>query len=427
MPDTISPLSILSCLVFTLGYLAIIFEHTIKVNKATSALLMAVILWAIQFFDPVFAKVASFELNEHLANVAQVVLFLLGALTIVEIISIHGGLEVVAHFIRVHSKRAALIVVGLIAFFLSSILDNLTTTIVMVMMLKKIISNYEDRLFFGGAVVIAANAGGAWTPIGDVTTTMLWVGGQLSTTAMMKSLFLPSLACLGGAFLCLLPQLKGKLERNVEREQSVAEPKGKTVLICGVLSLVFVPIFKGITGLPPYMGILFAMSAMWLLTDLLHGSYTERDHLRVVSILPKVDLSTILFFTGILLAVDALDTAGILRMLANQLDQAIPSKELIAIVIGMISAVVDNVPLVAASMGMYSSTTYPVDSPFWMLIAYCAGTGGSMLIIGSAAGVAFMGLEKVDFFWYVKRVGFAALVGYFAGIGVYALQNLMHS
>ncbi len=425
MADTISPLSILSLLVFALGYLAIIFEHRIKVNKATSALLMAVVLWAIQFIDPVFAKVASFELNEHLADVSQVILFLLGALTIVEIIHVHGGLEVVARFIRVHSKRAALVVVGLIAFFLSSILDNLTTTIVMVMMLKKIISNNEDRLFFGGTVVIAANAGGAWTPIGDVTTTMLWVGGQLSTAAMMESLFLPSLACLGGALLCLLPLLKGPLERASESQLGKPQPQGKAVLVCGVLALVFVPIFKAITGLPPYMGILFSMSGLWLLTDLLHHAYEERDHLRVTAILPRVDLTTLLFFLGILLAVDALDTAGILRTFAYHLDKAIHSKEWVAIVIGLISAVVDNVPLVAASMGMYSTATYPIDSPFWMLIAYCAGTGGSILIIGSAAGVAFMGLEKVNFFWYVKRVGLAAFVGYFAGIGVYALQQLM--
>lgn len=412
-------------LIFCMGYLAIIFEHKIGVNKATSALIMAVFLWTIQFSDPIFTKVASFELNEHLANICQVLLFLLAALTIVEIIHVHGGLTVVSRLMQVRSKRVALWVVGLMAFFLSSVLDNLTTTIVMVMMLKKIVRDYEDRLLFGSTVVIAANAGGAWTPIGDVTTTMLWVGGQISSTSTMLHLVVPSFACLVGSLLCLMPQVGGTLETDGAGILSDRQPRGRTVLACGVFSLIFVPIFKGITGLPPYMAILFSMSGMWLLTDLIHRPYRDREHLKVVSILPRVDLSGILFFLGILLAVDALEVAGILRLLAHKLDHMIPSKELIAVVIGGVSAIIDNVPLVAACMGMYNSTIYPMDSSFWQLIAYCAGTGGSMLVIGSAAGVAFMGIEKVEFFWYVRRVGLAAFVGYVSGIVVYLLQEML--
>ncbi len=406
---------------FVLGYFAIIFEHAIGINKATSALIMAVFLWAFKFCDgnPVSGNIQ--HLNEHLANISQVVLFLLGALTIVEQIHAHGGLAIVGRFLQTSSGVRALLLVSTISFFMSSLLDNLTTTIVMIMLLKKCIEDQKLRLVFGSVVVIAANAGGAWTPIGDVTTTMLWIGEKLSTTYIMSSLFLPSITCLIVSGLVLSRYIPKQIVPY--QEAGKLEPKARTVLILGSLSLISVPIFKSVTGLPPFMGMLFAMAFMWLVTDVLHREYEEREHLRVMRIFPKVDMSGILFFLGILLAVSSLEEAGILHIWARFLDQAIPSKELVAFVIGLISAVIDNVPLVAASMGMYDAATYPLDNPFWSLIAYCAGTGGSILVIGSAAGVAFMGLEKVDFFWYMRRIGPAAFIGYTAGILVWILQN----
>jgi Na+/H+ antiporter NhaD/arsenite permease-like protein len=319
----------------------------------------------------------------------------------------------------VRSKKLCLCIVAIVTFFLSAVLDNLTTTIVMVVLLRRIITHTQDRLLFGSAIVIAANAGGVWTPIGDVTTTMLWLGGQVSTQPLIEKLFLPSFVCLIVSTACCLFFVKGTIQVEL-LEPAKLEYKGKLVLVCGVASLVFVPIFKVLTGLPPFMGILFSMSFMWLLTDLLHRP-EERNHLRVISMFPKVDLSSIFFFLGILLAVGALETAGILAQLAGWIDMHVPSKTVVAAIIGVASAIIDNVPLVAATMGMYDLTLFPQDHSFWLLIAFCAGTGGSMLIIGSAAGVAFMSLEKVDFFWYVKRAALPAALGYAAGIATYLL------
>lgn len=407
--------------IFVIGYLMIIFEAHIGVNKATSAILMAVICWALQFADPNAIQQNTHRLLEHLANVSQVVLFLLGAVTIVETIQAHGGFAIIANFLRFPSKRVSLWVVGIVAFFLSAVLDNLTTTIVMCVMLRKIIHDKQDRLLFGAAIVIAANAGGAWTPIGDVTTTMLWLGGQVSTIPLIQKLFLPSVACLVVSLACFTPIIRGRIEAKVANYKEEIAPKGELVLVCGLLSLVFVPIFKVLTGLPPFMGILFAMSFIWLLTDILHGEEATRAHLKVTSTFGRLDLASIFFFLGILLSVDALETAGVLKQFAIWLDQTIPSKALIASLIGVVSAVIDNVPLVAACMGMYDLATYAPDHPFWLLIAFCAGTGGSLLIIGSAAGVAFMSLEKVSFFWYLRRAALPALLGYGAGIGIYLL------
>lgn len=402
---------------FTVGYLMIIFEHQIGINKATSALLMAVGCWSLQFADVSSLKENSQHLSEHLANVSQVILFLLGAVTIVETINVHGGFGIIADFIQVRSKKLSLCLVGLLAFFLSAILDNLTTTIVMVVLLRRMITETNDRLIFGSLIVIAANAGGVWTPIGDVTTTMLWLGGQVSPLPLIQKLFLPSFVSFLVSLAVFLFFVRGKIEAKDEEKVPV-EHKGGLVLVCGVLSLIFVPVFKLLTGLPPFMGILFSMSFMWLLTDLLHRT-EERNHLRVISVFPKLDLSSIFFFLGILLSVGALETAGILEHLAVWLDAAVPSKVAIASIIGVASAVVDNVPLVAATMGMYDLQTYAQDHPFWLLIAFCAGTGGSMLIIGSTAGVAFMSLEKVDFFWYLKKAAIPAALGFAAGIATY--------
>lgn len=417
MTEAVSAYSGFIIAIFTLGYLMIIFEHQIRINKATSALLMAVGCWSLQFLDHTSDRTNVAELAHHLANVSQVVLFLLGAVTIVETINTHGGFSIIADFMRVTSKRACLWVVALVAFFLSAVLDNLTTTIVMVVLLRKIITHTQDRLIFGSAIVIAANAGGAWTPIGDVTTTMLWLGGQVSTVPLIQKLFLPSFICLVVSLLCLSFAVKGTIHKEL-LERGKVEHKGELVLVFGILSLVFVPVFKILTGLPPFMGILLSMSAMWLLTDLIHKP-DERSHLRVLAMFPKLDLSSIFFFLGILLSVGALETAGILGQLATWLDAEVPSKVALASLIGVASAVIDNVPLVAATQGMYDLASYPVDHPFWLLIAFCAGTGGSMLIIGSAAGVAFMSLEKVDFFWYLKRATLAAALGYIAGVFAY--------
>lgn len=415
--------SILLIIAFVSGYLFITLEHLTKVNKTAMALLMGIVCWVIQFANPAGTHENNlFHLNEHLASVSQVVFFLLGALSIVEIVNAHQGFRLISDYIPVLSKRQLLWTMGLVTFFLSSVLDNLTSTIVMVNLIARLLPEGEERLLFGGAVVIAANAGGAWTPIGDVTTTMLWIGGQLSSGAIMTSLFLPSLVCCSVAFAFLSYFLKGDMpSKPIQEISEKKEPLAKPIFFLGIASLIAVPVFKLLTGLPPVMGILFGVSIMWLVTDLAHRNYPDKQHLRVHNIMTKVDLSSTLFFLGILLCVNALQSAGILYQFAEWMSQKIENTNVIAIIIGLVSAVIDNVPLVAASMGMYDLKQFPMDSTFWKLIAYCAGTGGSILVIGSAAGVAFMGIEKVDFIWYMRRIGVPACLGYFAGIGVYLL------
>ena len=355
-------------------------------------------------------------------NISQIVFFLLGSLAIVAIVNVHNGFAIIADAMKIHSKRKMLWVIGILTFFLSAILDNLTTTIVMVTLLSGLIERGNDRLIIGGGIVIAANAGGAWTPIGDVTTTMLWIGGQISTIAIMRDLFLPSIVSLVAAFAVLSLFLKGNFDsKEIRIVNNRLEPMGEVIFFLGLGALIFVPIFKILTGLPPFMGVLFGLSILWLVTDVYHNKHKDREHLRVPSILAKVDFSGLLFFLGILLAIDALDSAGILAHLASWFDKHFSNTTLIATSIGLASAVIDNVPLVAATMGMYSLDQFPVDHTFWQKIAFCAGTGGSILIIGSAAGVVFMGLEKVDFFWYLKKISLAALIGYFAGIGTYLI------
>lgn len=403
----------------------ITLEHIIKINKTTTALLMAIICWILQFANhhTFLSKSENIGfLSEHIASISQVIFFLVGALTIVELINVHQGFKIISDNIRLSSKKNLLWVLGIITFFLSAVLDNLTTTIVMITLVQKLIRDREDRWIIGGAIVIAANAGGAWTPIGDVTTTMLWIGGQVTSGAVIQTLFLPSLACFIASFLILSRMLNGKViyENNRENEAKI-EPYGKIVFFLGLAALVSVPIFKTLTGLPPFMGILFGLGILWLITDILHYSDAKKDYLRVPHVLTKIDMTGVLFFFGILLCIDALETAQLLEKLAHWLDHHVGNADIIAVMIGVASAIVDNVPLVAASMGMYSLEQYPTDSSFWLLVAYCAGTGGSMLIIGSAAGVVFMGLEKVDFFWYLKKITFAAFVGYFVGVGVYKL------
>lgn len=408
-------------LIFLVGYLLITIEHSTLINKTAIALIIAVLCWVLQFMsgaDTYENNLA--HLYEHLSSISQIVFFLIGALAIVETINSYKGFKIIEKHMAIRSKKVFIWVVSIVSFFLSSILDNLTTTIIMVTLIKKLVAQKEDRLLMGGAVVIAANAGGAWTPIGDVTTTMLWIGGQLSTQVIIQKLFLPSLICMLSALTILSYSLKGEIEMP-EKIDETDSPLGKLIFGLGVGALIFVPIFKITTGLPPFAGMMLGLGVLWLVTDLLTRHYVAHHHLKLPQILTKIDMSSVLFFFGILLCIDALGTAGILSKLAQWLDSEVRNLKVIAVIIGLISAVVDNVPLVAAAMGMYDLTQYPVDSVFWVLVAFCAGTGGSILVIGSAAGVAFMGLEKVHFFWYLRKIGIAAAVGYFAGIGTYLL------
>lgn len=415
-------------LLFGVGYAGIIFEESLAFNKSGVGLLMAVSLWVIRSIGAPSTDIAVSELTHASAEVSEIVFFLLGAMTIVEIVDAHQGFKLVTDNITTRKPQTLLWVVGFVTFFLSSILDNLTTTIIMVSLLRKLVPPSEFRKFLGAVVVIAANAGGAWTPIGDVTTTMLWIHGQISTLQTMKGLFIPSAVSLVVplALMSLTSEVNGKGQDspNVLASEQMA-PRGQLVFAVGVGALVFVPVFKAVTGLPPFMGILLGLGVLWILTDAIHYGELERQRLKVPQALSRIDTQGVLFFLGILLSVGSLEAAGILRELANYLDAHIPNVELIASSIGVVSAIIDNVPLVAATMGMYDLTSYPQDSEFWQLIAYCAGTGGSMLVIGSAAGVAFMGMEKVDFFWYLRKVSGFAFAGYAAGIAAYlALHNL---
>ena len=417
-------------LIFVLAYLAIALEHPIKVNKSASALLGAGLLWSVYAVTSADAKVVSAELAESLMGTAQIVFFLIGAMTIVEVVDAHDGFEVITSRIRTTKLSSLMWLVGFVTFFLSSILDNLTTAIVMVSLMKKLLDKREDRLFFAGIIIIAANAGGAWTPIGDVTTTMLWIGGQVTTAAIMKGVFIASMANLLVPLTVMAWVLRGKpvvpparIAGGGEVSQTSAFERN-TVFGMGLGVLVAVPAFKTLTQLPPFMGILFGLGLLWLVADLLHRAKDDdqKEQLSLVSALARIDMSSITFFIGILLAVATLEHTHILSSIAAWLDHQVGRQDIIVMLIGLVSAVVDNVPLVAASMGMYSLTQYPPDSFLWEFMAYCAGTGGSILIIGSAAGVAAMGIEKIDFLWYAKKVSPYALLGYLAGAVLYILQ-----
>ncbi|XP_021892386.1 sodium/proton antiporter 1 isoform X1 [Carica papaya] len=393
-------------LLFGIGYAGIIFEESLAFNKSGVGLLMAVSLWVVRSIGAPSTDIAVSELTHASAEVSEIVFFLLGAMTIVEIVDAHQGFKLVTDNITTRKPRTLLWVVGFITFFLSSVLDNLTSTIVMVSLLRKLVPPSEYRKILGAVVVIAANAGGAWTPIGDVTTTMLWIHGQISTLPTMKDLIVPSAVSLAVplALMSLTSEVNGKGQDSgdVLASEQMA-PRGQLVFSVGIGALIFVPVFKALTGLPPYMGMLLGLGVLWILTDAIHYGESERQKLKVPQALSRIDTQGALFFLGILLSVSSLEAAGILRELANYLDAHIPNTELIASAVGVVSAIIDNVPLVAATMGMYDLTSFPQDSEFWQLIAYCAGTGGSMLVIGSAAGVAFMGMEKVDFFWYLRK------------------------
>lgn len=414
--------------IFVIGYLGIVLEHKLSIDKSAFALLTGVLCWTSVTFIANDPEHVNEELLHHLSDIASILFFLIGAMTIVELVDAHHGFDIITDRITTNSQVKLLWIISILSFFLSAVLDNLTTTIVMVTLIRKLIQDKHTRLTFAGLIVVAANAGGAWTPIGDVTTTMLWIGGQISTVNIMKELFLPSIISLVIPLVAISPTMKGNLPKP-QPVKNVGESETSSskliVFSLGIGGLIFVPIFKTITHLPPFMGMMFSLSILWVTTELLlknkPAEYKKRYS--VLQALQKVDMPSVLFFLGILLAVSALQTAGILTSAAEWLAANFKNQSVIVILIGLLSAVVDNVPLVAATMGMYSLEQFPMDHSFWELLAFCAGTGGSILIIGSAAGVAAMGLEKIEFFWYMKRISWLALIGYFAGIGAFLLLN----
>jgi Na+/H+ antiporter NhaD/arsenite permease-like protein len=416
-------------IIFILGYAAIAMEHSLRINKAATALITGVLCWSVFALTAADKHLPAHLLTENLGEVAGILFFLMGAMTIVELIDAHDGFEVITSRIHTTSKRKLVWIIGFLAFFLSAVLDNLTTTIVLVSLLRIIIPDKKDRLLFAGLVIIAANAGGAWSPIGDVTTTMLWIGGQITAGSIIVQTFLASLICFLIPAFIISKQVKGNADKvvNLSKEvnSSSTSRERNTVFWVGLSSLLFVPIFKTVTHLPPYMGVLLGLGVMWVITEMIHSGKdeAEKGQLSVNHALRKIDTPSILFFLGILLSIAALQATGMLTNLAAGLNDSIGNIKIITLSIGLLSAIVDNVPLVAAAQGMYSLEQYPTGHFFWEFLAYCAGTGGSCLIIGSAAGVAAMGLEKIEFFWYMKKIGWLALIGYMAGAAVFIFQH----
>lgn len=415
--------------VFVIGYICIALEHSLKINKAATALVTGVVCWTIYIISAGEKDIVNGELIHHLGIISQILFFLLGAMTIVELMDAHDGFEIITRRITTKSKRKLIWIICILAFFLSAILDNLTTAIVMVSLVRKLMKEKEDRLMFAGAIIIAANAGGSWSPIGDVTTTMLWIGGQITALNIIVKLILPSIACLLVPMLILQFMLKGEVVPHMEvkdnEEESLTEKHKNIVFWTGLVILLLVPVFKTLTHLPPFMGILLGLGVLWVIVEILHSEKDEQDrkHYTVAYALRKIDASSILFFLGILLAISALESTHQLQFLAGWMDETLKDQNIIIITIGLLSAIVDNVPLVAATMGMYSLEQYPPDHYMWEFLAYCTGTGGSVLVIGSAAGVAAMGIEKIDFMWYLKKISWLALLGYFAGAIVYMVMN----
>ena len=417
-------------IVFVVVYAAIALEHPLRINKSASALVGAGLLWTIYALQVNQPSLITEQLSESLISTAQIVFFLMGAMAIVEVVDAHDGFEVITSRIKTNELSKLMWLVGFVTFFLSAILDNLTTTIVMISLMRKLLDKRDDRLFFAGIIVIAANAGGAWSPIGDVTTTMLWIGGQITTVAIIQSVFLPALISLLVPLLVTSFWLKGQavvppaLSAQNATGASTTPFERQLMFYLGLGILMAVPAFKTWTHLPPFMGILFGLGLLWLVGDLVHKEKADQDkaHLTLGHALTRIDLPSIVFFIGILLSVATLEHTHILKDVAQWLDNTVGRQDVIVMIIGLVSAIVDNVPLVAASMGMYSLEQYPADSFLWEFLAYCAGTGGSILIIGSAAGVAAMGLEKIDFIWYLKKISGLAFLGYVAGALAYIVQ-----
>jgi Na+/H+ antiporter NhaD/arsenite permease-like protein len=415
--------------IFVIGYAFIAFEHQIKINKSATALITGVLCWTIYILLSSDSHLINEQLTEHMGELSGILFFLLGAMTIVELIDAHNGFDIITSSIKQTDKRKLLWIIAFLTFFLSAILDNLTTTIVIVSLLRKLVHKQEDRLFFTGVVVIAANAGGAWSPIGDVTTTMLWIGGQITTLNIISKLILPSLICIIVPLLILSITFKGTLKQSetkeIKTDKNLTKRHQSIIFFSGVAVLISVPVFKTITHLPPYMGMLIGLGILWVITEIMHGKKEEKykHTLSVAYALRKIDTPSILFFLGILVSVAALQSSGILTGLATWMTTNIGNMNVIVISLGFLSAIVDNVPLVAACQGMFDLSVYPTDHYLWEFLAYCTGTGGSALIIGSAAGVAAMGMENVNFFWYLKKISWLAVLGYLAGAFVYILQN----
>ena len=453
---------ILMVVVFVLGYLAIALEHPLKVDKAASALIIGTLCWVVYVigaedilalgFSPsweAFSQahsgnllelvpefIAEFEIVHHLGEIAEILFFLLGAMTIVEVVDQHDGFKIITDKIKTTNKIKLLWILSFLTFFMSTLLDNLTTTIVLVALLRKLVDDKETRWFFASMVVLAANAGGAWSPIGDVTTIMLWIGGQVTAGAIISRVVLPSLVCMAVPLIIISFTMKGKVQRpqfNDDEDELTTQFEQVFMLILGVAGLLFVPLFKTITHLPPYMGMLLSLGVIWAVSEIMHKNKPDdiKYQLSVTGILKRVDVPTVLFFLGILSAVAALQSAGHLHLLSGYLDEKLGNVFLIDLAIGLLSSIVDNVPLVAGAMGMYPVadvgvggyfSSFVQDGAFWEFLAYTAGTGGSILIIGSAAGVAAMGLERIDFLWYLKKISLLALAGYLAGAGTYYLM-----
>jgi Na+/H+ antiporter NhaD/arsenite permease-like protein len=426
--------------VFVLGYLAIALEHPIHIDKAASALVTGVVCWALYAVQLNFSHDIEHQLLHHLSEIASILFFLIGAMTIVELVDVHEGFSIITDRIKTQNQVKLMWIVGIITFFFSAVLDNLTTAIVMVSLLRKLIDSRQKRWLFAGIVVISANAGGAWSPIGDVTTTMLWIGKQITAMSIVKQVILPSLVCMVVPLTYLSFKLKGNLKRPNKEVKShhdhfIPERDKKVMFIAGVAGLLFVPIFKTVTHLPPFMGMMLSLGIIWIISERMHRDkdYELRRKLTVIGVLRKIDTASVLFFLGILLAVASLQSAGQLGDMADLLDHSIGTTEksgiyIVSIFIGLLSSIVDNVPLVAAAMGMYPIDAvgyFMQDGLFWEFLAYCAGTGGSALIIGSAAGVAVMGIEGIDFIWYMRRISVLALMGYFSGAVVYIIQHYM--
>lgn len=441
-------------IIFVLGYICIALEHPLKVNKTATALVLGVVVWTLYLlggpgiyeftnfsagFDafkaahpdvahPFIDYIVNHEMFDHLAEIAETLFFLLGAMTIVEVIDRHHGFRIITDLIRTRNVVKLLWLLSIITFFLSAVLDNLTTTIVMISLLRKLVSDKKDRWFFAGIIIIAANAGGVWSPIGDVTTIMLWIGNKISASQIIMKTFVPSLVSLIVPLIFTSFAMKNKantMPKIDNSQRSMVPSWQRNLIFCvGIGALLFVPIFKTITHMKPYMGVLLGLGVLWIITEVIHRKETEENKdLHIAAIISRIDTPSILFFLGILLAVAGLQSAGHLSLLASGLNEAFAGNFLIIdVVIGVLSSIVDNIPLVAGAMGMYD---FPMNHPFWTFLAYCAGTGGSILIIGSAAGVTAMGMEKIDFIWYLKKITPYALIGYLAGAGTYMLMDLI--
>lgn len=441
---------------FIVGYVAIAMEHPLKINKTATALLLGVLVWTMYAFSmntfgadmthDEWRAALSGSLVHHLGSTAEIVFFLLGAMTIVTLVSEYNGFSIITDHIKTTNKKRLLWILSILTFFFSAVLDNMTTAIVMCALLNNLIKDKKERWLYAGMVILAANAGGAWSPIGDVTTIMLWIGGHVTTFNIILKTFVASLVCMVVPVLILAPTLKGDIERPETSSKGFDIPAQYRNLIffMGIGALLFVPVFKTITHLPPYLGMLFGLSILWITTEVISRNYNKKamefvndDEKPVtmptaVETLAHIDTPSILFFLGILMAVACLETCGALGMLADGLDSAFGDIKIgdepfgffiVATIIGVISSIVDNVPLVAASMGMYADA-FSTNHPFWEYLAYCAGTGGSLLIIGSAAGVAVMGMEKIDFIWYLKHITLLAFAGFLAGAVVYIIMDI---